>query len=207
MLQLTDRPRSRPRTALQAHYLASGPTAASTTCASCTHFTAACADDQLVAGSTPFPGVRRASDAVNRPGKSRSAHYRRTSPGRQHRLRQGRGAGDQRRGGRPLPLYCASLRTAEPRLRRRLGGADAMVSHRAGRRGVKPAAASAGGDDDSWNVPAALDILILQGLRLTSPRDQWCANDDGLSPLDVASQVAVPEFDGRIITVPFSFAS
>lgn len=40
---------------------------------------------------------------------------------------------------------------------------------------------------------------------MTSPRDQWCANDDGLSPLDVASQVAVPEFDGRIITVPFSF--
>ena len=27
----------------------------------------------------------------------------------------------------------------------------------------------------------------------------------GLSPLDVATQVAVPEFDGRIITVPFSF--
>lgn len=87
------------------------------------------------------------------------------------------------------------------RRRRRHGG------HRAGRRGVKPAAASAGGDDDSWNVEhlAALDIPILQGLCLTSPRDQWCANDDGLSPLDVASQVAVPEFDGRIITVPFSF--
>ncbi len=27
----------------------------------------------------------------------------------------------------------------------------------------------------------------------------------GMSPLDVATQVAVPEFDGRIITVPFSF--
>ena len=40
---------------------------------------------------------------------------------------------------------------------------------------------------------------------LTSARSQWYANDDGLSPLDVASQVAVPEFDGRIITVPFSF--
>ena len=26
-----------------------------------------------------------------------------------------------------------------------------------------------------------------------------------MSPLDVATQVAVPEFDGRIITVPFSF--
>ena len=37
------------------------------------------------------------------------------------------------------------------------------------------------------------------------PRSQWQDNDDGLSPLDVATQVAVPEFDGRIITVPFSF--
>lgn len=110
-------------------------------------------------------------------------------------------------GGRPLPLYCASLRTAEPRLLERLGGADAMVVTVLAAGGVKPAAASAGGDDDSWNVEhlAALDIPILQGLCLTSPRDQWCANDDGLSPLDVASQVAVPEFDGRIITVPFSF--
>ncbi|PRC42425.1 cobaltochelatase subunit CobN, partial [Mycobacterium sp. ITM-2017-0098] len=34
---------------------------------------------------------------------------------------------------------------------------------------------------------------------------QWDANDDGMSPLDVATQVAVPEFDGRLITVPFSF--
>lgn len=84
-------------------------------------------------------------------------------------------------GGRPLPLYCASLRTAEPRLLERLGGADAMVVTVLAAGGVKPAAASAGGDDDSWNVEhlAALDIPILQGLCLTSPRDQWCANDDG----------------------------
>ena len=73
--------------------------------------------------------------------------------------------------------------------------------------GARPATVSAGGDDDGWNVAhlAALDVPILQGLCLTSPRAQWPDNDDGLSPLDVATQVAVPEFDGRIITVPFSF--
>jgi cobaltochelatase CobN len=110
-------------------------------------------------------------------------------------------------GGRPLPLYCASLRTAEPDMLHALGQADAMVVTVLAAGGVKPATASAGGDDDSWNVEhlAALDIPILQGLCLTSSRSQWCDNDDGLSPLDVASQVAVPEFDGRIITVPFSF--
>ena len=110
-------------------------------------------------------------------------------------------------GGRPLPVYCASLRTAETELLQRLGGADAMVVTVLAAGGLRPATVSAGGDDDSWNVEhlAALDIPILQGLCLTTARDQWRDNDDGLSPLDVASQVAVPEFDGRIITVPFSF--
>ncbi|MHA7651619.1 cobaltochelatase subunit CobN [Mycobacterium sp. ML4] len=113
----------------------------------------------------------------------------------------------ERAGGRALPVYCASLRTAEPELLDTLGAADAMVVTVLAAGGVKPAAASAGGDDDSWNVEhlAALDVPILQGLCLTSSRAQWSDNDDGLSPLDVATQVAVPEFDGRIITVPFSF--
>jgi cobaltochelatase CobN len=110
-------------------------------------------------------------------------------------------------GGRPLPLYCASLRNAEREMLDALGQADAMVVTLLAAGGVKPAAAAAGGVDDSWNVEhlAALDIPILQGLCLTSSRQQWWDNNDGLSPLDVASQVAVPEFDGRIITVPFSF--
>ncbi|MBI3212311.1 MAG: cobaltochelatase subunit CobN [Mycobacterium sp.] len=110
-------------------------------------------------------------------------------------------------GGRPLPLYCASLRTAEPELMRQLATADAMVVTVLAAGGARPATASAGGDDDSWNVEhlAALDIPILQGLCLTSSRASWAAGDEGLSPLDVATQVAVPEFDGRIVTVPFSF--
>ncbi len=110
-------------------------------------------------------------------------------------------------GARALPVYCASLRTAEPGLLHTLAQADAMVVTVLAAGGVKPATAAAGGDDESWDVEhlAALDIPILQGLCLTSSRRQWHDNDDGLSPLDVATQVAVPEFDGRIITVPFSF--
>jgi cobaltochelatase CobN len=110
-------------------------------------------------------------------------------------------------GGRPLPVFCASLRTAEPELLEMLGTADALITTVLAAGGATPAAVGAGGNDDSWNVAhlAALDIPILQGLCLTSSRHQWSDNDDGLSPLDVATQVAVPEFDGRIITVPFSF--
>lgn len=110
-------------------------------------------------------------------------------------------------GGRPLPVFCTSLRTPDLELLELLGGADALVVTVLAAGGAKPAAATAGGDDASWNVEhlAALDVPILQGLCLTSSREQWADNDDGMSPLDVATQVAVPEFDGRIITVPFSF--
>ena len=110
-------------------------------------------------------------------------------------------------GARPLPIYCASLRNADADLLATLRQADSMVVTVLAAGGTKPAGASAGGDDEAWDVAelAALDVPILQGLCLTSPRATWEANDDGLSPLDVATQVAVPEFDGRIITVPFSF--
>ncbi|WP_159844204.1 cobaltochelatase subunit CobN [Nocardia sp. CY41] len=110
-------------------------------------------------------------------------------------------------GARALPLYCASLRTAEPELLATLRRADALVVTVLAAGGTKPATASAGGEDEAWDVGALadLDVPILQGLCLTTGRAQWEANDDGLSPLDVATQVAVPEFDGRIITVPFSF--
>ncbi|MBF4998103.1 cobaltochelatase subunit CobN [Nocardia sp. BSTN01] len=110
-------------------------------------------------------------------------------------------------GARPLPLFCASLRNAEPDLLDTLRRADALVVTVLAAGGTKPATAAAGGDDEAWDIGALadLDVPILQGLCLTSGRDQWADNDDGLSPLDVATQVAVPEFDGRIITVPFSF--
>jgi len=110
-------------------------------------------------------------------------------------------------GGRPLPVFCASLRTADAGLLDLISTVEAMVTTVLAAGGATPATVTAGGNDDSWNVAhlAALDIPILQGLCLTSSRAQWQDNDGGLSPLDVATQVAVPEFDGRIITVPFSF--
>ena len=113
----------------------------------------------------------------------------------------------ERAGARPVPVYCTSLRTPEPELLELLGGADAMVVTVLAAGAAVPAMVTAGGDDDSWNVThlAALDIPILQGLCLTSSRTQWVDSDSGLSPRDVATQVAVPEFDGRLITVPFSF--
>ena len=110
-------------------------------------------------------------------------------------------------GARALPIFCSSLRSAEPALIETLRQADAIVVTVLAAGGSTPAAVSAGGADAEWDVGALadLDVPILQGLCLTSSRDQWADSDDGLSPLDSATQVAIPEFDGRLITVPFSF--
>ncbi|MEU0674023.1 cobaltochelatase subunit CobN [Streptomyces sp. NPDC006172] len=110
-------------------------------------------------------------------------------------------------GARPLPLYVASLRAPEPELIEELRAADAIVTTVLAAGGTKPAEASAGGDDESWDAGAltSLDVPILQALCLTGSRADWEDNDEGVSPLDAASQIAVPEFDGRLITVPFSF--
>ncbi len=110
-------------------------------------------------------------------------------------------------GGQALPVFCASLRSPDPGLLDTLRSVDALIVTVLAAGGSKPAMASAGGDDEAWDVGALaeLDVPILQGLCLTSSRDSWQDNDEGLSPLDMATQVAVPEFDGRIITVPFSF--
>ena len=110
-------------------------------------------------------------------------------------------------GGQALPVFTASLRTVDPGLLETLRTADAMVVTVLAAGGSRPATAQAGGDDGAWDVGelAALDIPVIQGLCLTSSREVWAANDDGLSPLDVGNQVAIPEFDGRLISVPFSF--
>jgi cobaltochelatase CobN len=92
-------------------------------------------------------------------------------------------------------------------------GVDALIVTvlASGGSGAADALAGAGSErpDDwlDWQVPAleALDVPIVQGICATSTRAGWLAAGGGLSPLDAAMQVAIPEFDGRIIGVPFSF--
>jgi cobaltochelatase CobN len=110
-------------------------------------------------------------------------------------------------GAQPLPVWCASLRSADAGLLEVLGQADALIVTVLAAGGITPALSQAGGDDESWDVGAiaGLDIPVLQALCLTAPRAQWADTSTGLSPLDAATQVAIPEFDGRLISVPFSF--
>jgi cobaltochelatase CobN len=106
-----------------------------------------------------------------------------------------------------VPIFSSSLRAAPDELFTELAGLDALIVTVLAAGGTKPGTVSAGGDDEAWDVERmkALDIPILQGLCLTSSRQDWAASDDGVTPLDSANQIAIPEFDGRIITAPFSF--
>ncbi|MDR7300682.1 cobaltochelatase subunit CobN [Haloactinomyces albus] len=112
-------------------------------------------------------------------------------------------------GANALPVFCGSLRGLSDAdgLRGLLGECDALVATVLAAGGAVAADASAGGDEDSWDAGAlaALDVPVLQGMCLTTSRAAWADSDAALSPMDAAMQVAVPEFDGRLISVPFSF--
>ncbi|GAA1182628.1 cobaltochelatase subunit CobN [Pseudonocardia alaniniphila] len=111
------------------------------------------------------------------------------------------------RGANALPVFCGSLRGADPALMELLGHADALVATVLAAGGTRASDAVAGGEEDSWDAGAlaTLDVPVLQGLCLTTSRATWAESDAALSPMDAAMQVAIPEFDGRLITVPFSF--
>jgi cobaltochelatase CobN len=111
----------------------------------------------------------------------------------------------ERAGAGALAVWCYSMRP-DPEGRVRVldllldRGVDAVIT-------TVLAAGSAGGPDAGWDASAlaGLDVPILQAVASTSPSATWKAAPAGLSPLDVAMSVAIPEFDGRIIGVPFSF--
>ncbi|HVF74347.1 MAG TPA: cobaltochelatase subunit CobN [Acidimicrobiales bacterium] len=99
-------------------------------------------------------------------------------------------------GANARPVYCYSLRDGiDLEL---LRGCDAVVT-------TVLAAGSADGDDWDPGAMAHLGVPVVQAVAATQPSAAWEASDSGLTPIDVAMAVAIPEFDGRIVTVPFSF--
>nr|MBA2783416.1 cobaltochelatase subunit CobN [Rubrobacteraceae bacterium] len=113
-----------------------------------------------------------------------------------------------------LPVYCYSLRAGPegrvPALELLKNRVDCLVTTVLAGGGSNAADARRSGSPEGWlewDVPALeeLGVPVVQGICTTSTREAWLASDAGLSPLDTAWQVAIPEFDGRIIGVPFSF--
>jgi cobaltochelatase CobN len=58
-----------------------------------------------------------------------------------------------------------------------------------------------------WSVSVLeqLNVPVLQAITSGMTELQWRLSTRGLNPLDAAMNVVLPEFDGRIITVPLSF--
>ncbi len=52
---------------------------------------------------------------------------------------------------------------------------------------------------------ARIDAPVIQAITAGVSREAWQRNGRGLGPLDTAMNVAIPEFDGRVIGVPVSF--
>ncbi|MFP5364872.1 MAG: cobaltochelatase subunit CobN [Thermoleophilia bacterium] len=61
--------------------------------------------------------------------------------------------------------------------------------------------------EQRWDAAAleALDVPVLQAVCATSSRAAWLQSASGLTPLDAATQVAIPEFDGRLLGGVVSF--
>ncbi len=107
------------------------------------------------------------------------------------------------RGVNAVAVYCYSLRP-DPRGRVEAlelvaaAGADCVVT-------TVLAMGSAVGD--GWDASALTDlgVPVVQAVTATRSSADWETSDAGLAPVDVAMAVAIPELDGRIVTVPFSF--
>ena len=119
----------------------------------------------------------------------------------------------ERRGLRALPVYTSSLRALNesgksaalaffngedgPRI-------DALINTTSFAIGdVNPSGPTLPG----WSIAAMaeLDVPVFQAIVSGMELGQWQGSSRGLNPLDTAMNVVIPEFDGRIVTVPVSF--
>jgi cobaltochelatase CobN len=99
-----------------------------------------------------------------------------------------------------LPFFCQSLRPSADGTVAALGELkpDCLIT-------TVLAAGSSGPNGWEADELAGLDVPILQAIPSTSSRSAWADSPAGLNPLDVAMNVALPELDGRIISVPVAF--
>ncbi len=115
----------------------------------------------------------------------------------------------EQQGANALPVFTAVSKEASTETASFLapfaaGGCDVLITAMSFAMGsVNPDGPTMSG----WSVAQllALDVPVLQAITAASSRTAWEVSGRGLGPLDTAMNVAIPEFDGRIITVPISF--
>ena len=114
----------------------------------------------------------------------------------------------ERRGLRALPVYTSSLRALNAAGKSAalslLQGIDALINTTSFAIGdINPQGPTLPG----WSIEAMaeLDVPVFQAMVSGMELAQWQGMSRGLNPLDTAMNVVIPEFDGRIVTVPVSF--
>ena len=120
----------------------------------------------------------------------------------------------ERRGCNALPVFCSSLRDDDGAVFRKYltgddgqAAVDVVICTQSFAMSRNRGPMTLDDADENWDVRILerLDVPILQAIVSTEPQAMWEERDIGLSPLDMAMNVALPELDGRIITVPVSF--
>lgn len=102
---------------------------------------------------------------------------------------------------KPVPIFVSSLR--DPDLQREIltyfnSGIQLLMN-------TTSFSISSTSEDESQPPLFSLDIPVLQVILSGGSLEQWEANWMGLSPRDIAMNVALPEVDGRIISRVVSF--
>ncbi len=100
-----------------------------------------------------------------------------------------------------LAVYTSSLRALHD-------GMPAALRIAAGRADVVISTLSFALGDGAGETPSAFEQLgvpVIQAITSGMAREAWEVSNRGLTSLDTAINVAIPEFDGRVISVPLSF--
>ena len=111
----------------------------------------------------------------------------------------------EERGARVSALWCYSLR---PDASGRVEPLEVLAERRPDAVITTVLVSGTSADDGlAWDASAlgALGVPVVQAVTATTTRGAWENAAGGLCPMDVAMRVAIPEFDGRIVSVPFSF--
>jgi len=104
---------------------------------------------------------------------------------------------------RPVPVFCYSLREGSPGA----ALAERLLVELQPDVVVTTVWAAGQASEDGWDpsLLGRLGVPVVQAIAATSSAEEWSERAMGLAPFDVATSVAIPEFDGRVISVPFSF--
>ena len=120
----------------------------------------------------------------------------------------------EKKGANVIPVFCSSLREGNGSVFRKYlmddqgkATVDGVICTQSFAMSHQPGIQNNADADVTWDIQVLqqLDVPILQAIVSTESQASWLERDIGLSPLDIAMNVALPELDGRIITIPVSF--